>query len=113
MVARRAMREQTFLVLLALAGGERHGYGIMQEVTVLSLGSVELGPGTLYGALDRLTGEGLVEATRTEVVEGRQRRYYRLTEKGTHVTHEEADRRAQMADAARAKLRAAPGAALS
>jgi DNA-binding PadR family transcriptional regulator len=105
------MREPTFLILVVLAGGERHGYGIMQEVAAVSMGSVELGPGTLYGALDRLTGEGLVEATRTEVVAGRQRRYYRLTEKGSRATNEEAERRSLVAEAARERLRAAPGAA--
>src|SRR5256885_9498386 len=51
----------TFQILLALAGGERHGYAIMKEVAARNDGAVRLGPGTLYGALKRLLETGLVE----------------------------------------------------
>ena len=76
------LQEPTFLVLAALAGEPLHGYGIIQAVTGLSGGRVELRPGTLYPALDRLTTDGLVELAREEVVDNRLRRYYRLTDRG-------------------------------
>ena len=74
-----ALQEPTFLILTALAAGAQHGYGIMTDVADISAGRVRLRAGTLYAALDRLTGESLVEADREEVVDGRLRRYYRLT----------------------------------
>ena len=60
-----------------------------------------LRPGTLYGALDRLAAEGLLEADREEVVNGRLRRYYRLTDAGAAVLEQEAARLQHNADAAR------------
>jgi DNA-binding PadR family transcriptional regulator len=57
------MREPTFLILTALADEPRHGYGIVQEVRVLSGGPVTLLTGALYTALYRLTAEGLVSLT--------------------------------------------------
>jgi PadR family transcriptional regulator PadR len=79
------MREPTFLVLSALAAGRQHGYSLLQAVASLSRGRVRLRPGSLYGALDRLAREGLVEEVGTEVVEGRHRRYYELTEAGVQA----------------------------
>jgi len=77
------LREPTFLILTALAREPLHGYGIISEVAALSDGRVSLRPGTLYGALDRLTDDGLVEPDHEEIVDGRLRRYYRLTEAGS------------------------------
>ena len=74
-----------FHVLLALAPGERHGYGIMKDVLGQSDGAVKLGPGTLYGTLQRLIESGFVaEAPRAgpRTVDGRARRYYRITPRG-------------------------------
>ena len=68
------MRDQSLFVLASLASGERHGYGIAQDTEELSEGRVRLTAGTLYGALNRLTDEGLVAESREEVVEGRRRR---------------------------------------
>src|SRR5581483_5384921 len=73
-MAKRAMQEATFLILTALAAGSRHGYGILADVARISEGRVRLRAGTLYAALDRLRIDGLVEAGREEVVEGRLRR---------------------------------------
>ena len=70
-------------ILLALAGEDLHGYGIMQEVTRQSEGRYKLGPGTLYDNLQRLVKQGLVEPT-SEELESR-RRYYRLTSLGERV----------------------------
>ncbi|MEV6367032.1 helix-turn-helix transcriptional regulator [Micromonospora musae] len=100
------MREPTFLILTSLAGAPRHGYGIVQEVTALSEGRVSLLTGTLYTALDRLTAEGLVERDRDEEVDGRVRRYYRLTEHGLAALTVETARLRQLTAAAEARLRA-------
>lgn len=86
------MHEATFMVLTALAGGSQHGYGIITDVTELSAGQVQLKAGTLYTALDRLRTEGLVEVDREEVVDGRLRRYYRLTPDGSRTLAAEAAR---------------------
>ena len=78
-----AMQEATFMILTALANGSQHGYGIIVDVQEISGGRVRLRPGTLYGALDRLRADELIAVDREEVVEGRLRRYYRLTPAGT------------------------------
>lgn len=91
------MTEQTYLVLLALAGGPRHGYGIVRAVRDLSGDSVRLGAGTLYGVLDRLAAAGMVEPSGEEVVDGRLRRYYRITDAGTAAAGAEAARLAELA----------------
>ncbi len=104
-----AMREPTYLILVALGAGERHGYGITQDVADLSEGAVKLGAGTLYGALDRLVDEGLVTATRTETVDGRLRRYYALTEQGGTAVRAETRHRLSVARTAAAQLGIAGG----
>ena len=76
------MQEPTFLILTALAVEPTHGYGVIRAVDALSQGDVVLRPGTLYGALERLAEQGLVEVDREEAVDGRLRRYYRLTDTG-------------------------------
>jgi DNA-binding PadR family transcriptional regulator len=100
------MREATFLILTALAGEARHGYGITQEVGTLSGGRVRLLPGTLYAALDRLAAQGLVELDREEVIGGRLRRYYRLAADGLAALDGEAARLRSLATAAEGRLRA-------
>jgi DNA-binding PadR family transcriptional regulator len=98
------LSEPATLILAALAGGQLHGYGIIREVAGLSGGRLSLRPGTLYGALDRLSEQGLVRADGEEVVDGRLRRYYRLTEPGAEVLAAEAERMRQVADAADRRL---------
>lgn len=100
------MTEQAFFVLTALVDEPRHGYGIVGEVEQLSEGRVRLRVGTLYGVLDRLVGDGLVEPDREEVVAGRLRRYYRLTEHGHTALSAEAQRQAANARTASERLRA-------
>jgi DNA-binding PadR family transcriptional regulator len=78
----RPLHEPTFLLLTALAEGPQHGYGIITDVERMSGGRVRLRAGTLYAALDRVVAEGLAEVDREEVVQGRLRRYYRLTPGG-------------------------------
>ena len=98
------MTGQAFFVLTALAEGPRHGYGIVGEVDELSQGRVRLKIGSLYGVLDRLTAEGLIEPDREESRDGRLRRYYRLTRDGRGALVEEAEIRAATARVVRARL---------
>jgi DNA-binding PadR family transcriptional regulator len=91
-MTKRAMQETTFLILTALAAGPQHGYGIIQDVGRISGDRVTLRAGTLYGALERLDADGLIGADREVVVDGRLRRYYRLTEEGTTRLAGEASR---------------------
>jgi PadR family transcriptional regulator PadR len=84
--------EQALFILASLAQGELHGYGIARDVEELSEGRVKLTAGTLYGALNRLTEDGLIAKTREQEVGGRRRRYYRLTSAGEGTLVEEAAR---------------------
>ena len=99
------MQEATFLILTALADGAQHGYGIINEVQDISGGRVRLRAGTLYTALDRLRADQLITVDREEIVEGRLRRYYRLTPQGSKVLAAEAARMHANATAALARLR--------
>ncbi|MCI4061188.1 PadR family transcriptional regulator [Micromonospora sp. R77] len=98
------MREATFLILTALADEPRHGYGIIQEVGVLSGGRVTLLPGTLYAALDRQVAQGLVEFSHEQVVDGRLRRYYRLRADGRAELVRQTERLRQLTSAAESRL---------
>ncbi len=103
------MQEATFLILTALAAGSQHGYGIITDVWEISGGRVRLRAGTLYSALDRLRAADLIEVDREEVVDGRLRRYYRLTPGGSAVLAAEAARLAANAKAALGRLSLAGG----
>jgi DNA-binding PadR family transcriptional regulator len=72
-----------FWILTALAAGRKHGYEIMRDTETDSAGLVTLKVTTLYATLDRLERDGLISADGEEIVGGRARRYYRLTETGT------------------------------
>lgn len=100
------MQEPTFLILAALAGGDLHGYGIIKEVESLSDSRLRLSAGTLYGALDRLKNDGLAEVVGEERIEGRIRRYYRLTDSGENALQQEIDRQERVTRVAKAKLEA-------
>jgi DNA-binding PadR family transcriptional regulator len=102
------MQEPTFLILTALADRVQHGYGIMCDAERISGGRVRLRAGTLYTALDRLQSDGLVAADREEVVEGRLRRYYRLTDEGAAHLAAEVDRLRSRAEIAAARLAVLP-----
>jgi DNA-binding PadR family transcriptional regulator len=95
-----------FHVLLALAGGERHGYAIMQEVAASTQGRIKMGPGTLYGTIKRLLRAGLIEESDERPdpkMDDERRRYYRLTALGQRVARAEAGRYADLVAAARGK----------
>ena len=89
-------------ILLALAGGQLHGYGIMQEVFKLSNGQYRLGTGTLYANLGPLMDQGLVE----EIADGgdASRREYRLTPAGTTVLLQDVKRLESVVRAAHVRL---------
>ena len=93
-----------FHILLALAPGPMHGYGIMKEVKALTDGQVEMGPGTLYGTIKRLLQQGLIvetEAPPGEDLDNRPRRYYRLTASGESLLRAEAARLEELVRVAR------------
>jgi len=99
-----------FEILLSLAGEERHGYAILQDVERRTGGRMTLHAGTLYRALGRLVDEGLVvETDGPSVSEDQRRRYYRITALGARVARAEADRLQRQVSAARALLEAAGG----
>jgi PadR family transcriptional regulator PadR len=103
------MSEATYYVLAALLDERLHGYGIVKKVATLSGGAVKLTTGTLYGALDRLVGQGLVELDGEEEVGGRLRRYHRLTDAGAEAVRAEADRMRRAVKAVGARRAAIAG----
>ncbi len=97
-------------ILLALAGEDLHGYGIMQEIARQSEGIYKLGPGTLYDNLRKLIHDGWVqELGPRKGDDDPRRRYYRLTDAGRDVLKAETGRLAQLVREARSRLRM-PGA---
>ncbi len=84
-----------FHIMLSLAGGEQHGYGIMQEVLQRTHGKLRLWPATLYGSIKRLIDAELIEESDERPapeLDDARRRYYRLTPLGRRVLDAECDR---------------------
>lgn len=102
------MREPTFLVLAVLADQPRHGYGVQREVAQMSGGATRLKTSTLYAALDRLRDEGLLRQVGEELVDGRLRRYYDLTDTGRRELAAEIERLDRRAREARRRLSLRP-----
>ena len=100
-------------ILLSLSQGDRHGYGIMQEVDERTNGRERLGPGTLYRSIKRMRAAGLitaVEGPETPTGDDDRRRYYRITDVGRRVVAEEARRLADLvAQAQKANVLHEPG----
>jgi len=89
------LKTQWFHILLSLAGGEQHGYGIMQEVLQRTEGKVRLWPATLYGSIKRLIEAELIEESDERPapeLDDARRRYYRVTRLGRRVLDAECDR---------------------
>jgi DNA-binding PadR family transcriptional regulator len=101
------LRPASYFVLASLLDGPLHGYAIAARAEQLSEGDVRLTAGTLYGALERMAGQGLVQVDREETVEGRLRRYYRLSDQGRDAVVREADRLAAAARVVQRRLPAA------
>jgi PadR family transcriptional regulator, regulatory protein PadR len=97
-----------FWILTVLASGRRHGYEILSETRRVSEGRVTLKVATLYAALERLESEGSIRADGDEIVGGRARRYFVLTEEGASRLGAEARAMAQAAKAAQRHLGARP-----
>ena len=96
-----------FNILLALADGEKHGYGIMLEVEANTKGQVLMGPGTLYGSIKRMLQAGLIEESDEradpDTDDPRRRSYYRLTALGRRTLRMEAERLAAQVRIAKEK----------
>lgn len=103
MQTRLPLSPQVFHILVSLAPGEAHGYGIILDVEQATDGGIRLGPGTLYSALKRLLADGLVEEStaRRPAGEDERRRYYRLTAAGRRLLGAEAARLSKAIGAAR------------
>jgi DNA-binding PadR family transcriptional regulator len=79
-----------FAILLSLAEGDKHGYHIMKDARAPQGGGIQMGPGTLYGSLERMMRDGLVEES--GLSDDERRRYYRLTKLGQSVLAVELER---------------------
>jgi len=100
------LRPSVFHILLSLSDGDLHGYGIMQEVAEHTAGQIRLGPGTLYGAIKRLLGSGLIieaDERPDPELDDERRRYYRLTDYGRQVLKAEVQRISRMVSVAQRK----------
>jgi DNA-binding PadR family transcriptional regulator len=110
---RPPLSSATLHILLALAGGDLHGYGIIQEVARNSDGHYKLGPGTLYDNLKKLMDAGWVAdapAQRRKSAKEDDRRFYTLTKKGRDTLATEVDRLQSVISEAKFRLQIArPG----
>src|SRR5260370_2831583 len=100
------LKTQWFNIMLTLAGGEQHGYGIMQEVLHRTAGKVRLWPATLYGSIKRLIEAELIEesdARPAPELDDARRRYYRLTPLGRRVLDAECERLQELVRTIRVK----------
>jgi DNA-binding PadR family transcriptional regulator len=100
------LKPQWFHIMLSLAGGEQHGYGIMQDVLNRTMGKVRLWPATLYGSIKRLIEAELIEESNERPapeLDDARRRYYRLTPLGQGVLDAECDRLQELVRTIRAK----------
>ncbi|MEU6981165.1 PadR family transcriptional regulator [Streptomyces sp. NPDC046371] len=92
-----SLTEPQYFILAVLMDGPLHGYGIIKAAEQATEGRLRIAVGTLYGALDRMERAGLVAAGDEEIVDGRARRYYRITEDGNQALGREALRMWQAA----------------
>ena len=100
------LKSQWFHIMLSLAGGEQHGYGIMQEVLQRTTGKVRLWPATLYGSIKRLIEANLIEESDERPapeLDDARRRYYRLTALGSRVLDAECERLKELVRVIQAK----------
>jgi len=94
----RRVGEASVLILISLADGPKHGYALTQDIK--GLADIELGPGTLYGALDRLEGLGLIEPLPAES----RRHPYRITASGAAALRVHLDAIERVSAAGRLRL---------
>jgi DNA-binding PadR family transcriptional regulator len=100
------LSETTFMILVSLGDGPKHGYAIMQEVQSFSNGRVMLSTGTLYGAIKRMLREDWIRRIEQldEAQDDRGRKYYVLTKRGRRVLDAETDRLRELVAIAGRKL---------
>lgn len=94
-------------VLVALAEGPRHGYAVARDVEDLSDGRIVMGPGTLYGSLQRMQDQALIEEAGNpgdDALHADRRRYYRMTALGRAALRAESERLLRTVTVARARL---------
>ena len=92
-----------FHILLSLGEGERHGYALKREIVKRTNGKLKLGPGVLYGSINKMLELGLIEESDERPdphLDDERRRYYRITSFGRQVARAEAARMRELADMA-------------
>ncbi|MBI4903478.1 MAG: helix-turn-helix transcriptional regulator [Acidobacteria bacterium] len=92
-----------FHILLSLGAGERHGYAIKREIAARTEGKLKLGPGVLYGSINRMLEWGLIEETDERPdphLDDERRRYYRITNLGRRAAQAEAARMRELVERA-------------
>src|ERR1700733_254523 len=100
------LKTQWFHIMVSLAAGEQHGYGIMQDVLNRTTGKVRLWPATLYGSIKRLIEADLIEESDERPapeLDDARRRYYRLTTLGKRVLDAECERLQELVRSIRVK----------
>src|ERR1700684_1152431 len=96
-----------FRILLCLAEGERHGYAIKREIALRTAGKLKIGPGVLYGSINKMLEQGLIEESdeRPDAhLDDDRRPYYRITPHGRKAGQAEADRMRELVQLAAAKF---------
>jgi len=94
-------------ILLCLAEGERHGYALKREISQRTQGRIKLGPGSLYGAIRKLSEDDLIEESENRPashLDDERRRYYCLTTKGRAVLKAETARLRAMVELAETRF---------
>ena len=98
---RQPLSAAVFSILMALAEGEKHGYGIMKQALSAEGGAIKMGPGTLYGSLDRMLKSNLI--AESGKMDSERRRYYKLTRSGKAALAAETSRLQRMLAGMKAK----------
>jgi DNA-binding PadR family transcriptional regulator len=96
-----------FHLLLALGDGERHGYALKREIALCTGGKLNLGPGVLYGSINKMLELGLIEESDDRPdphLDDERRRYYRITSYGRKVARAEAARMRELVQLAKARF---------
>jgi DNA-binding PadR family transcriptional regulator len=104
--SKQPLTPAVFHILLSLADGEKHGYGIMKNVEIQTHGQIKMGPGTMYGSIKRMLAAGLIEETEERPdpeLDDERRRYYKLTAVGRKAAVAETQRLTQALKIARQK----------
>ena len=101
--SRLPLSPTVFHILLSLGAGERHGYAIKREIGARTGGKLKLGPGVLYGSINKMLESGLIEETNERPdphLDDERRRYYRITNLGRRAAQAEAARMRELVDRA-------------